>query len=122
MDSPPVPVPELAHHAVAKGTMVERAPALPGIVATVAERVAGRGGAALFIDYGHWRSRGDTLQALRGLGVRTCLLSNAGVPIRTVLDRDGLTPWYDAIVLSYEVGFVKPDVRIFEAALWAPQP
>jgi HAD superfamily hydrolase (TIGR01549 family) len=60
-----------------------------------------------------------TLQALRAAGVRTCLLSNAGVPIRDVLDRDGVTPWYDEIVLSYEVGFVKPDVRIFEAALSA---
>lgn len=67
-----------------------------------------------------WRSYDDTLptlKVLRGLGVRTCLLSNAGVPIRTVLDRDGLTPWYDEIVLSYEVGFVKPDPRIFAAAL-----
>lgn len=63
--APPVTVPELDHHGVAKGTLVERAPGLPGIVATVADRVA-RGGAALFVDYGHWRSRGDTLQALRG--------------------------------------------------------
>ena len=61
---PPVPVPELDHHVVPDGTMVERCPALPGIVATVAARVA-RGGAALFVDYGHWRARGDTLQALR---------------------------------------------------------
>lgn len=69
-----------------------------------------------------WHAYDDTiptLQALRDMGVRTCLLSNAGVPIRTVLDRDGITPWYDAVVLSYEVGFVKPDVRIFEAALAA---
>ena len=36
---------------------------------------------------------------------------------RDVLDRDGLTPWYDEIVLSYEVGVVKPDTRIFAAAL-----
>ena len=67
-----------------------------------------------------WQAYDDTLptlQALREAGVRTCLLSNAGVPIRSVLDRDGLTPWYDAIVLSYEVGFVKPDLRIFQAAL-----
>lgn len=67
-----------------------------------------------------WCSYDDTLptlRSLRELGVRTCLLSNAGVPIRTVLDRDGLTPWYDQIVLSYEVGFVKPDPRIFQAAL-----
>jgi HAD superfamily hydrolase (TIGR01549 family) len=69
-----------------------------------------------------WHAYDDTiptLRALRQMGVRTCLLSNAGVPIRTVLDRDGITPWHDAVVLSYEVGFVKPDVRIFEAALAA---
>lgn len=62
--APPATVPELAHHSVAKGTLVERCPALPGIVADVAARVA-PGGAAVFVDYGHWRSRGDTLQALR---------------------------------------------------------
>lgn len=69
-----------------------------------------------------WHAYDDTiptLMALRERGVRICLLSNAGVPIRSVLDRDGITPWYDEIVLSYEVGFVKPDVRIFEAALAA---
>lgn len=69
-----------------------------------------------------WHAYDDTvptLRALREAGVRTCLLSNAGVPIRTVLDREGITPWYDEIVLSYEVGFVKPDLRIFEAALAA---
>lgn len=67
-----------------------------------------------------WHAYDDTVPMLRELrdnGIRTCLLSNAGVPIRTVLERDGITPWCDAIVLSYEVGFVKPDRRIFEAAL-----
>ena len=69
-----------------------------------------------------WHAYDDsipTLRALREVGVRTCLLSNAGVPIRSVLDRDGISPWVDAVVLSYEVGCVKPDHRIFEAALEA---
>jgi HAD superfamily hydrolase (TIGR01549 family) len=69
-----------------------------------------------------WHAYDDTLPTLRALreaGIRSCLLSNAGVPIRTVLDRDGITPWIDAVVLSYEVGHVKPDRRIFEAALIA---
>jgi HAD superfamily hydrolase (TIGR01549 family) len=67
-----------------------------------------------------WHAYDDTIPTLRTLrqaGVRTCLLSNAGVPIRSVLDRDGISPWVDAVVLSYEVGCVKPDPRIFEAAL-----
>jgi HAD superfamily hydrolase (TIGR01549 family) len=69
-----------------------------------------------------WHAYDDTVPTLRALregGVRTCLLSNAGLPIRRILDRDGLTPWFDEIVLSYEVGFVKPDIRIFRAALAA---
>ena len=69
-----------------------------------------------------WHAYDDsipTLRTLREVGVRTCLLSNAGVPIRSVLDRDGISPWVDAVVLSYEVGCVKPDHRIFEAALEA---
>jgi HAD superfamily hydrolase (TIGR01549 family) len=67
-----------------------------------------------------WHAYDDTVPTLRMLreaGVGVCLLSNAGVPIRTVLDRDGITPWVDAVVLSYEVGAVKPDHRIFKAAL-----
>ncbi|MHB1164990.1 MAG: HAD family hydrolase [Candidatus Nanopelagicales bacterium] len=67
-----------------------------------------------------WHAYDDavpTLTALRHDGIRTCLLSNAGVPIRAVLDREGISPWVDAVVLSYEVGAVKPDHRIFEAAL-----
>lgn len=69
-----------------------------------------------------WHAYDDTLptlQALREAGIRVCLLSNAGVQIRAVLDREGVTPLVDAVVLSFEVGFVKPDPRIFRAALAA---
>lgn len=67
-----------------------------------------------------WHAYDDTvptLRALRAAGVRTCLLSNAGVPIRDVLEREGTAGAYDEIVLSYEVGSVKPDPRIFHIAL-----
>lgn len=67
-----------------------------------------------------WHAYDDavpTLQALRAAGIRIGLISNAGVPIRTVLDREGITPLVDATVLSYEVGAVKPDLAIFRAAL-----
>ena len=69
-----------------------------------------------------WHAYDDTvptLRELRGMGISTCLLSNAGVPIRSVLDREGVAPWVDHTVLSYEVGSVKPDLRIFRAALGA---
>ena len=67
-----------------------------------------------------WQAYDDalpTLRALRAAGLRIGLISNAGVPIREVLDRDGITPLVDAITLSYEVGAVKPDLAIFRAAL-----
>ncbi len=62
--SPPVPCPDPRFESDPPGTVVELCPALPGIAAAVGKRVA-EGGAAVFIDYGGWRSRGDTLQALR---------------------------------------------------------
>lgn len=69
-----------------------------------------------------WRAYDDavpTLVALRDLGQRICLVSNAGLPIRDILDRDGIGPLCDGIVLSYEVGAVKPDPLIFQSALAA---
>jgi HAD superfamily hydrolase (TIGR01549 family) len=67
-----------------------------------------------------WHAYEDTvptLQAIKSAGLSVCLLSNIGVPIRPVLDREGITPWVDAVVLSCEVGVVKPDPLIFQAAL-----
>jgi HAD superfamily hydrolase (TIGR01509 family) len=78
-------------------------------------------GAALYavmLDVWHaYADAAPTLKVLRDAGVRICLLSNAGVPIRRVLDREGLSHLVDEVVLSYEVGYVKPDTRIFQAAL-----
>lgn len=49
----------------AEGDVVEICPPAPGIAAEVARRIARHGGAAVFVDYGHWRSLGDTFQALK---------------------------------------------------------
>jgi len=64
--APPAPVAALAHRLAdtAEGGIVEICPALPAIVAEIGRRIAAHGGVALIIDYGDWRSRGDTLQAL----------------------------------------------------------
>lgn len=65
--APPSPRPELAHRLAdtSDGDMIEVcAPALASVI-EVANRIAGSGGVAIFVDYGGWRSRGDTLQALR---------------------------------------------------------
>lgn len=60
-----------------------------------------------------------TLAALHERGLAVGLISNAGLDIRPVLEREGVAKWVEParIVLSYEVGAVKPDLRIFHTAL-----
>ena len=47
------------------GTVVEICPAAQAVAATLGDHLRRHGGAALIVDYGGWRSKGDTLQALR---------------------------------------------------------
>ena len=57
-------VPE-ARRAAEVGTVIETSPAAAAVMYEAAGRLAGQGGAALFIDYGHDKARtGSTLQAL----------------------------------------------------------
>jgi len=48
------------------GEIVEVCPSAAPIAAEIGRRIAAHGGAALIVDYGGWRSRGDTLQAVKG--------------------------------------------------------
>jgi HAD superfamily hydrolase (TIGR01509 family) len=59
---------------------------------------------------------GPTLAALRARGIATAAVSNVGFDLRPVLDGLGLLALLDAVVLSYEVGAVKPERAIFAAA------
>jgi HAD superfamily hydrolase (TIGR01509 family) len=59
----------------------------------------------------------STLAALRARDIRLGVVSNIGWDIRKCFVRHGLDRYIDAFVLSYEVGFVKPDVRIWRTAL-----
>jgi SAM-dependent MidA family methyltransferase len=47
------------------GDLVELCPAASPITEQIAQTIATQGGAAVIVDYGDWRSLGDTLQALR---------------------------------------------------------
>jgi HAD superfamily hydrolase (TIGR01549 family) len=60
-----------------------------------------------------------TLRELRRRGVKLAVISNAGVDVRRVLDRTGMTGLLDAVIISHEVGVVKPSPAIFERALVA---
>ncbi len=57
-----------------------------------------------------------TLDWLRAEGYRTALVSNTPVPLGASW-QTRMAPWFDAIVLSREVGHVKPHEAMFRDAL-----
>ncbi|WP_299563743.1 SAM-dependent methyltransferase [uncultured Sulfitobacter sp.] len=64
---PAQPQPVLVHRLddTRDGDLIEHCPGLAPVLGIVADRIARHGGAALIVDYGDWRSLGDTLQAVR---------------------------------------------------------
>jgi SAM-dependent MidA family methyltransferase len=65
--APAAPLGHLAHRIAdtAEGDLVEVSAAAEAVAGEVGARIARDGGAAVFVDYGGWRSRGNTFQALR---------------------------------------------------------
>jgi putative hydrolase of the HAD superfamily len=57
-----------------------------------------------------------TLRALRGRGLRVGIVSDTGFDLRPALDRLGLTPLVDTVVMSFEYGVCKPAVKVFLTA------
>lgn len=59
---------------------------------------------------------GDTLEELHARGVPVGVISNTGWDVRDVFTAHGLATFIRSFTLSYEVGVVKPDARIFRQA------
>jgi putative hydrolase of the HAD superfamily len=59
----------------------------------------------------------EALARLRAGGARLAVVSNWDVSLHDVLERTGLRPLVDAVVISAEVGAAKPQPAIFHAAL-----
>ena len=57
-----------------------------------------------------------TLEAIRSRGVRVAAVSDTGFDLRPALDRLGLTPYLDAVLMSYEQGVCKPAASVFLTA------
>ena len=57
------------------------------------------------------------LEALRALGLRLTVVSNANGTLCAHLDRLDLTRWFDCVLDSCDLGVEKPDPRMFEMAL-----
>ncbi|MBO9397839.1 SAM-dependent methyltransferase [Shimia sp. R9_2] len=64
---PELPQPHIAHRLAdtVQDNIVETCPQAAAIADQIGTRIRDAGGAALLIDYGDWRSQGDTLQALQ---------------------------------------------------------
>jgi HAD superfamily hydrolase (TIGR01509 family) len=72
------------------------------------------------IDTSSWTPYPDTAEVLKGLhrqGIKTAVVSNIAFDVRPAFEAIGVTDYVDEFVLSFEVGAIKPDVAIFEAAL-----
>ncbi|MEO7276027.1 MAG: HAD family hydrolase [Vicinamibacterales bacterium] len=57
------------------------------------------------------------LEALRDLGLRVTVVSNANGTLCAHLDRLDLTHWFHCVLDSHDLGVEKPDPRMFEMAL-----
>lgn len=67
-----------------------------------------------------WRAREgarEALEALRGAGLRTAVVSNFDRRLHRVLADLELLPWLDAVVLPSDAGAAKPDPAPLRAAL-----
>ena len=60
-----------------------------------------------------------TVEALRALGVRLVVVSNANGKLHTMFERVGLAGRFDVVLDSHDFGVEKPDPRLFQFALEA---
>jgi putative hydrolase of the HAD superfamily len=77
--------------------------------------------AALRMDFYRGDSRNDDLVAridqIRTTGLRTAILSNFSPELRTMLTQQALQQRFDAIVISAEIGVMKPAAAAYQAVL-----
>jgi len=59
----------------------------------------------------------DALETLRACGIKLVAVSNSDGTVENVLVRQGLRDYFAAVYDSHEVGFEKPDPRIFQCAM-----
>jgi putative hydrolase of the HAD superfamily len=66
-----------------------------------------------------WEAFSDTvptLRAVRERGLRIGVVSDTGFDLRPAMDQLGISPYLDAVVMSFEHGVCKPDPAVFRTA------
>lgn len=88
----PIPQPALDHRMAdtAEGDLVEICPQAASITGEIARRITAHGGAALILDYGDWRSLGDTFQAIHNHESADPLCNPGQADLTAHVDFEGL--------------------------------
>lgn len=98
------------HRAAFVGLASQTSGAFEGFAEAVYERLLAPDG---WVAY---RDTIETLRSLRDAGVPVALVSNIGFDLRPVIEHLGFHELIDHWVLSYEVGWAKPEPAIFREA------
>jgi putative hydrolase of the HAD superfamily len=61
----------------------------------------------------------DVLERVKELGLKLGLISNFDTRVYSVLESLGIRSFFEAVILSSETGYSKPEVEIFQAAIRA---
>jgi len=61
----------------------------------------------------------DVLKRLKELSLKLGIISNFDTRVYSVLESLGIRSFFDAVILSSETGYSKPDAEIFQAAIRA---
>ncbi|MEQ1856560.1 MAG: HAD family hydrolase [Longimicrobiales bacterium] len=105
---------EVATRRVVEMAMARLGIDLPEVAARIARDHRARRDAALE----PFERAVETVEWLRASGCRLALLTNgAAVPQRNKVERFGLARLFDLVLIEGEVGYGKPDPRIYEHAL-----
>jgi NADH dehydrogenase [ubiquinone] 1 alpha subcomplex assembly factor 7 len=89
--SDPLPCPDIRFQADTIGTVIELCPSAAPIATHIGALIQAHGGAAIIIDYGGWRSKGDTLQALRNHQPESPLANPGNADLTAHVDFEALT-------------------------------
>jgi putative hydrolase of the HAD superfamily len=74
------------------------------------------------VSQAHWHPEDDTLstlETLRSQGYRLGIISNAAysLDVETLIDKAGIRPFFDTILISADIGIRKPHPKIFQVSL-----